>query len=376
MTPTGGRRPPAPIGWGSLTVPTSFWRSLSRGGLGAAGSSRAPWAPPCQARRCRRRFRTTATGRARTPSIGSTRALRPERARSRALFTCVASPRTLSPAASPSSPVKGRKGRLELSRAAPRGDPSTRARKMRLTDFCNRLPSRAPCGSFDSRVFLVAPRCFASRRCSVSRPGTGSPWAFAPRRPGWGALPHAYRMSQPGEASLDGDAPASACAATSTWYPKAARGRARSLGPERSRVRWSAVLAEPRSTAPPRFTSRRRRSRPLTELATRPLTSPVTTLGGSTSLPIPFRSGPPGPASPAVSSKTKGSTVPGRLPSTNAPSPEHARRLRALHVGSRGARHRCRCTLARGFRHRDPASGAPSPAELGPARGGTRKPEG
>jgi hypothetical protein len=159
--------------------------------------TRAPSAPPCQARRCRRRFRTTATGRARTPSIGSTRALRPERARSRALFTCVASPRTLSPAASPSSPVKGRKGRLELSRAAPRGDPSTRARKMRLTDFCNRLPSRAPCGSFDSRVFLVALRCFASRRCGVSRPGTGSPWAFAPRRPGWGALPHAYRMSQP-----------------------------------------------------------------------------------------------------------------------------------------------------------------------------------
>jgi len=131
-------------------------------------------------------------------------------------------------------------------------------------------------------------------------------------------------------------------------------------------VRWSAVLAEPRSTAPPRFTSRRRRSRPLAELATRPLTSPVTTLGGSASLPIPFRFGPPGPASPAVSSKTKGSTVPGRLPSTSAPSPEHARRLRALRVGSRGARHRCRCSRARGFRHRDPASGAPSPAELGP----------
>jgi hypothetical protein len=35
-------------------------------------------------------------------------------------------------------------------------------------------------------------------------------------------------------------------------------------------------------------------------------------------------------------------------------------------VGSRGARHRCRCSRARGFRHRDPASGAPSPAELGP----------
>jgi len=60
------------------------------------------------------------------------------------------------------------------------------------------------------------------------------------------------------------------------------------------------------------------------------------------------------------------SAVPGRLPSTNAPSPEHARRLRALRVGSRGARHRCRCSRARGFRHRDPASGAPSPAEPGP----------
>jgi hypothetical protein len=129
-------------------------------------------------------------------------------------------------------------------------------------------------------------------------------------------------------------------------------------------------MAEPRSTAPQRFTSRRRRSRPLAELATRPLTSPVTTLGGPASLPIPFRSGPPGPASPAVSSKTEGSTVPGRLPSTNAPSPEHARRLRALHVGSRGARHRYRCTLARGFRHRDPASSAPSPAELGPHEAG------
>jgi len=173
-------------------------------------------------------------------------------------------------------------------------------------------------------------------------------------------------MSQPGGASLDGEPPASACAATSTRYPKAARGRARSLGSGRSRVRWSAVLAEPRSTAPPRFTSRRRRSRPLAGLATRPLTSPVTTLGGSASLPIPFRFGPPGPASPAVSSRTEGSTAPGRLPSTSAPSPEHARRLRALRVGSRGARHRCRCSRARGFRHRDPASGAPSPAELGP----------
>jgi len=79
------------------------------------------------------------------------------------------------------------------------------------------------------------------------------------------------------------------------------------------------------------------------------------------------------PGSATVSSKTMAFTVPGRLPSTSAPSPEHALRLRALRVGSRGARHRCRCSRARGFRHCDPASGAPSPAELGPrTRRGTK----
>jgi hypothetical protein len=147
---------------------------------------------------------------------------------------------------------------------------------------------------------------------------------------------------------------------------RAARGRVRSLGPGRSRVWWGAVLAEPRSTAPPRSTSRRRCFRPRAELATRPLTSPSTTLGGSgiaAASPSPRAAG---PGSAAVSSKTTTFAVSGRLPSTSAPSPEHARRLRALRVGSRGARHRCRCSCARGFRHRDPASGAPSPAELGP----------
>jgi hypothetical protein len=106
-------------------------------------------------------------------------------------------------------------------------------------------------------------------------------------------------MSQPGGASLDGEPPASACAAISTWYPKAARRRARSLSPGRSRVRWSAVLAEPRSSAPPRFTPRQRRFRPLAELATRPLTSPFSRPSADpTSLPDPLSFGPPGPALP------------------------------------------------------------------------------
>jgi hypothetical protein len=72
---------------------------------------------PCQVRRCRRRFRTTATGRTRTPSVGGTRALQPERARHRLLFTRVASPRTLSLAASLGLPRQRPTGRLELSRA-------------------------------------------------------------------------------------------------------------------------------------------------------------------------------------------------------------------------------------------------------------------
>jgi len=124
--------------------------------------------PSRQIRRCRRRFRTTTTGRTRTPSIGLTRALRPGRARPRLLFTRVVPPRTLSLAASLAavpgpqpfgwtpfgwSPASSKAGVVASSYLAPpRGptrrcqheDPRDAARKMRLTDFCNRLSSRAP----------------------------------------------------------------------------------------------------------------------------------------------------------------------------------------------------------------------------------------
>jgi len=137
--PTGGRRPPAPIGWGSLTVRTSFWRSLSRDGPGGAGSDPllrstprgGPRAAPAPREgtslldafhRARLVVAAVGLGRqppdeTRTPSIGSTRALQPERARPRLLFTRVASPRTLSLAASLSLPRQRQTGRLELSRA-------------------------------------------------------------------------------------------------------------------------------------------------------------------------------------------------------------------------------------------------------------------
>jgi len=56
--------------------------------------------------------------------------------------------------------------------------------------------------------------------------------------------------------------------------------------------------------------------------------------------------GSPDPDSPAVSSKTAVLTGPGRLPSPSAPSPGRAPRFRVVRVGSRGARHRCRCSRA------------------------------
>jgi len=143
-----GLRPAAPsTPKGGLRITTAPLRGATTGHL-----------PPRQVGRCRRRFRTTTTGRTRAPYVGSTRTLRPERAQPRLLFTRTASPRTLSLAASLGLPRQRPTGRLELSRA-PAGHPavsSTEAprydtRKMRLTDFCNRLPSRAPCGLPDSR---------------------------------------------------------------------------------------------------------------------------------------------------------------------------------------------------------------------------------
>jgi len=131
---------------------------MSRVGLEAAGScSRLPTStpegglpattasfeatdalkhPPRQTRRCRRRFRTTTTGQAGTPSVGSTRASRPGLARPRLLFTCGVSPRTLVARAEPyrrlpgpkpltggaACLVKGGRGRLELPRT-PFGPP-------------------------------------------------------------------------------------------------------------------------------------------------------------------------------------------------------------------------------------------------------------
>jgi hypothetical protein len=196
---SGGRRPPAPIGWGSLTVRASFWRPLSRDGLESTGSdprlrarspdrdgslagrrSRTP--PPRQIRRCRRRFRTTATGKTSAPSIGSSRSLA-ARAGSAALVVhlhCIA-PHPVArcePGAAPSWAAWSPRA-IPRSREPPRSGPCCATRKMRLTDFCNRLPSRAPCGLLCFRSRLRAdPRLAADRDASSA----DSPWAVAERR--------------------------------------------------------------------------------------------------------------------------------------------------------------------------------------------------
>jgi len=52
-------------------------------------------------------------------------------------------------------------------------------RKMRLTDFCNRLPSRAPCGLLDSRLRSSPHRIAAcGPRALRHEPSAGSSWAI------------------------------------------------------------------------------------------------------------------------------------------------------------------------------------------------------
>jgi hypothetical protein len=178
-------------GRGLLPVPLPApRRASSRLQRLPCGDAAARKPPSCQARRCRRRVRTTTTGWTRTPSIGSTRALRYGWARLRvAVHVRRRAPHPVA-RCEPVPPRQGQVGRLELPRAPASASPSTfvagsgaafTAGKMRLTDFCNRLPSRAPCGSLDSRLRPGALRLAAPRVRAPTHPGR------EPRRRGWGA---------------------------------------------------------------------------------------------------------------------------------------------------------------------------------------------
>jgi len=187
---------------------------MSQGGLAIAGSDPRPraWSPhrdgslagrlgrappPRQICRCRRRFRTTATSKTGAPSIGSSRTLRPERApRARCSLAQIAPhPVARCEPGAASSKAAGSPRAIPRLREPPCGGLLRAARKMRLTDFCNRLRSRAPCGLLCFRLRLhAAPRLAAARDASSA----DSPWAMAERHrdPGATSL-SAFPVSRP-----------------------------------------------------------------------------------------------------------------------------------------------------------------------------------
>jgi hypothetical protein len=150
----------------------------------------ARWTTSRQGRGDRRRVRTTDAERTRAPSVGSSRTSRPERAK--VAFAVhlrgfhPAPDRLLQdgpPRQRPAS--RFRLSSHRLPRVAPQG---ALTRKMRLTNFCNRLPKRAPSELSDSRARLGS--LATSSMLSHRRPMTSG--------------------ASSGRASLDGDAPASA----------------------------------------------------------------------------------------------------------------------------------------------------------------------
>jgi hypothetical protein len=143
------------------------------------------------------------------------RALRPEWARPRLLFTRTASPRTLSLAASLGLPRQGQTGRLELPRDS--REPPCDGR------VTPRERCVSPTSATDSRH--EHPTDCSIPGCALS--SAGSPWACAGGGEVWEASSTACRMSQPSGASLDGEPPASA-------LPRSSRGSLRRAREPRS----------------------------------------------------------------------------------------------------------------------------------------------
>jgi len=141
--------------------------------------------PSHQTRRCRRRFRTAATGRARTPSIGSTRALRPERARRARCSLASPRPAPCRPLRAPSAPSKaGRSPRAIPSRREPCTVAGTRDRVRCEKDASHRLLQPTPVTSTLRIARFPAAPLVAPRLTTFHDQRAGSPWAGAPRRRG------------------------------------------------------------------------------------------------------------------------------------------------------------------------------------------------
>jgi len=176
--------------------------------------------PRRQIRGDHRRFRTADDQRTKAPSIGSPRASRPERARPRLLFTRAASlphpvarrARRLIPSRIgwPLRAIPYTRLRLESSIAQTLSTAAVARKRCVSPTSATDSTTRAPCGLLDSR-WRPDPRDASRRLVSRARRPT---LGFTPSGDEVGASPSAYQMSHPGGASLDGEPPASASAAT------------------------------------------------------------------------------------------------------------------------------------------------------------------
>jgi hypothetical protein len=239
--------------------------------------------PPRQAHRDRRWFRATNNRRTRAPSIGSTRTLRLGRL---GHACCSLAWRRPHPVAcrDPVPPRQGPAVRFKLSlrsRLLPRsrwGRPPyppaqpDAPRKMRLSDFCNRLhfTSTPRTARFPAASLCATPCGGAIERRLVLGHGPGGDEVGAP-------TPLARRANQV-ELRLTANLQLQPLPQLVPWIFEIGLS-ARSF-PIRY-TRPSAVLAGLRSTAPLRRTSRSGRFQPRTEHATKPLTSSSTIQGGS-----------------------------------------------------------------------------------------------
>jgi len=279
------------------------------------------------------------------------------------LFTCAASPRTLSLAASLGLPRQRQAGRLELSHAVtsrlatttPPREKDVSLRLLQPTSFTSTLRTVR---------FLVAHR--AARRLATPRgpsapthPGStvGSLPPSCPRAAAeLGARRAACRMNPPGEASLDGEPPASVFATTITRHAAARGMRPCASGVERgpggAPIDGSSALHLPVAVF---STARRAR-----DVASDALCRAPRRIRHRCRIPIAS-----GRRTRLCRRLVKDDHVCRlRTPSIAECSLPRARlTLARLRVGSRGARHRIRCSRARGFRHREPASSAISPTE-------------
>jgi len=190
----------------------------------------------------------TDTERIRAPSIGSTRTSRPEQATSRSLFTCTASPRTLSPATSRARLVKGW--------TVASGYPTARA------------PRGLPLGSRRRRERCVSPTSATNLRyehpldCPIPERSARP----VPSRARFRALPiHLRSMTSSGSrVKLRLTANLQLRRYPGVQVFDLVTGLlARTL--LKTGTKRCAVLAEPRSRAPPRGATRQRSSRPRTE---------------------------------------------------------------------------------------------------------------